>query len=167
MEGVGVVTESRTWDVGAAGAVVQDGRVLMVRATYGWGQGRWLLPGGYATHDERLDQTAVREVQEETGVTAEVVDVIALRTRYRPQGGAVFVLFRMRPLSGEPRPDGVEVDRAAYFSAAEIEAMGDDELIALSRNAALAALGGGEGLPEDEAFPLRDEAYHAYLLRRR
>jgi hypothetical protein len=71
----------------------------------------------------------------------------------------------MRPLSGEPRPDGVEVDRAAYLTVAEIEAMDEEELIALSRNAALAALSGGEGLPEDEAFPLRDEAYHAYLVR--
>lgn len=164
--GHGAMRDDKQWDVGAAGAVVQGNRVLMVRAMYGKARGRWLLPGGYANHEERLDQTAVREVWEETGVAAEVVDVIGLRTRYTERGGAVFVLFRMRPLSGEPLPDGVEVDQATYFSAAEIEALGDEEMIALSRNAALAALGGGSGLPEDVHFALRNETYNAYLVKR-
>ncbi len=157
--------QSRQWDVGAAGAVIHQGRVLMVRQTYGVGKGRWSLPGGYATHDERLDQTVVREVREETGIGAEVVDVIGVRTRYTERGGAVFVLFRMRACSGEPVPDGREVDRVAYFSAAEIEATDGDEFLALSRNAAMAALSGGEGLPEDENFPLKSEAYRAFLVK--
>jgi len=137
----------------------------MVRHTYGEKKGRWALPGGYATHDERLDQTVVREVREETGVEAEVVDVIGLRTRYTEQGGAVFVLFRMRLRGGVPVPDGMEVDRAAYFSAAEIAAMGDDELLLVSRNAVLAALNGGDGLLEDERFPERGETYRGFLLK--
>lgn len=166
VSGDGTMLDDKQWDVGAAGAVVQENQVLMVRATYGGARGRWLLPGGYASHEERLDQTAVREVWEETGVVAEVVDVIGLRTRYTERGGAVFVLFRMRPLSGEPLPDGVEVDQATYFSAAEIGALDDEEMIALARNAALAALSEGAGLPEDVRFPLRDETYNAYLVKR-
>lgn len=97
--------DERQWRVGADGAVVHQGRVLLVRHVYGDKKGRWALPGGYATHDERLDQTIVREVREETGVEAEVVDVIGLRTRYMERGGAVFVLFRLQPLSGQPLPD--------------------------------------------------------------
>jgi len=156
---------TKRWGVGAAGALVHEERVLMVRHTYGEKKGRWALPGGYATHDERLDQTVVREVREETGVEAEVVDVIGLRTRYTEQGGAVFVLFRMRLRGGVPVPDGMEVDRAAYFSAAEIAAMGDDELLLVSRNAVLAALNGGDGLLEDERFPERGETYRGFLLK--
>ncbi len=159
------MADERRWEVGATGAVVHQGRVLMVRHTYGEGKGRWILPGGHATHDERLDQTAVREVWEETGVSAEVVDVIGLRTRYTERGGAVFVLFRMRPLRGDLVPDGVEVDRVAYFSAAEIAAMGDDEVLPVSRNAVRAALNGGDGLPEDERFPGRSEMYRGFLLK--
>lgn len=159
------MADGKEWRVGAAGAVVQQGRVLMVRHTYGEKKGRWALPGGYATHDERLDQTAVREVQEETGLAAEVVDVIGLRTRYTEHGGAVFVLFRLRPLSGQPVPDGVEVDRAAWFSAAEVEAMDDAEILPVAHNAALAALNRSDGLPEDERFPERDETYRGFLLQ--
>lgn len=122
------------------------------------------MPGGYAHHDERLDQTAVREVREETGVEAKVVDLIGLRTRYTERGGAVFALFRMWALSGDPQPDGVEVDRVGWFSGAEIAAIGDERVVALSRNAVLAALEGGDGLAEDERFPMRDETYRAFLI---
>lgn len=156
--------DERQWRVGADGAVVHQGRVLLVRHVYGDKKGRWALPGGYATHAERLDQTIVREVREETGVEAEVVNVIGLRTRYTERGGAVFVLFRLRPLSGNPLPDGAEVDRVAYFSAAELAAMGD-EILAVARNAVLAALHGGDGLLEDERFPYIGETYRAFLVK--
>jgi ADP-ribose pyrophosphatase YjhB (NUDIX family) len=159
------MADEKQWRVGAAGAVVRQGRVLMVHHTYEEKKGRWALPGGYATHEERLDQTAEREVREETGVSAEVVDVIGLRTRYTGRGGAVFVLFRMHPLSGQPVPDGVEVDRTAWFSAGEVAAMTDDEILPVARNATLAALGGSDGLPEDERFPGRSETYRGFLLK--
>jgi 8-oxo-dGTP diphosphatase len=159
------MADGKEWRIGAAGAVVHQGRVLMVRHTYGEKKGRWALPGGYATHDERIDQTAVREVREETGLAAEVVDVIGLRTRYTEHGGAVFVLFRLRPLSGQPAPDGVEVDRTAWFSAADVEAMDDAKILPVAHNAALAALNEGAGLPEDKLFPERDETYRGFLLQ--
>ena len=158
------MAERKQWRVGAAGAVVRQGCVLMVRHTYGEKQGRWALPGGYATHDERLDQTAVREVREETGLDAQVVDIIGLRTQTTEHGGAVFVLFRMQPLSGQPVPDGVEVDRTAWFSAEEVAALDDAEILPVAHNAALAALKGGDGLPEDRRFPEKSETYRGFLL---
>jgi 8-oxo-dGTP diphosphatase len=159
------MADGKQWRVGAAGAVVHGGQVLMARHTYGEKKGRWALPGGYATHDERLDQTAVREVQEETGVEAQVVDVIGLRTGYTEHGGMVFLVFRMRPLSRQPMPDGVEVDRVAWFSAAEVAAMDDDEIFPIAHNAVLAALKGGSGLLEDRRFPARDETHRGFLLK--
>jgi ADP-ribose pyrophosphatase YjhB (NUDIX family) len=159
------MSDEKRWRVAAAGAVVHQDRVLMVRHTYGEKKGCWALPGGYATHDERLDKTAEREVREETGVSAQVVDVIGLRTRYTEEGGAVFVLFRMRPLSGRPAPDGVEVDRTGWFSAEEVAALADDEILPVARDATLAALGRGAGLPEDDRFPGRSETYRGFLLK--
>jgi ADP-ribose pyrophosphatase YjhB (NUDIX family) len=155
----------KQWDVGAAGAVIERGRVLFVRRTYGEGCGRWSIPGGYADHGERLDETAVREVREETGVVAEVVDVVGVRTRYTHQGGAVYVIFRMQPVWGNPVPDGVEVDRATYLTGEEIAAMDDREIQALSRHAALAALRKGPGLIEEDCPPRSGEAYRVFLLR--
>jgi 8-oxo-dGTP pyrophosphatase MutT (NUDIX family) len=162
------VPDEARWDIGAAALVVQDGRVLMVRHTYGVAKGLWVLPGGRARHDERLDQTALRELREETGIEGQIVDVAGLRTRVTERSGAVFVLFRVRPMAGQAAldqavPDGREVDRVAWFSAAEIEALPDDAVFAPARHAALAALSDRRGLREDEGFPFRDASYHAYV----
>ena len=152
------------WLVGVAGAVVDGDRVLLIRYMHGARKGLWSLPGGYASQTERLDQAVVREIEEETGVTAELVDVIGLRTRSTPQGGGVFVLFRLEPLAGELKPDGDEVDRAEYFSAEQLHAMGDDEILAIARNAGLAALSQRRGLAPDERAPGSGASYRAFLV---
>lgn len=55
-----------------AGGVVFDslGRVLVVRYL---GSGAWAFPKGHVEPGETLEQTAVREVQEETGIRASIV----------------------------------------------------------------------------------------------
>jgi NADH pyrophosphatase NudC (nudix superfamily) len=66
----------------------------------------------------------VREVAEEAGVQAEVVGVLGIRSRYNPDNGnSIYVVMLMHPISGEPTPDGKEVDRAGYFSLEEIQAL--------------------------------------------
>ncbi|HEY88886.1 MAG TPA: NUDIX domain-containing protein [Thermoflexia bacterium] len=155
--------KGKVWDVGAAGVVVHAERVLLVRHTYGGAKGRWVVPGGFARQDELLDEAAVREVWEETGVRAEVLSLIGMRTRYVPEGGAIFCFFLMRPLAGEVAPDGVEVDAARYFAAEELEAMELAEIAALSRVAAITALQGGGGLEEVPCPPLSGAAYRAFF----
>lgn len=54
--------------LGAAAAIFdEDGRILLVRHSYG--RLNWELPGGVAESGESPEQTAVREVAEETGLT--------------------------------------------------------------------------------------------------
>jgi len=156
----------KQWTVGVAAAVVQDGRVLMVRHTYGEKEARWALPGGFSQHDECLDESAVRELYEETGLVAEVVDAIGLVTRITPDGGAVFVVFRMRPVAATPPPvpDGAEVDRLNWFTAQEIAAMTKDELWYDIRNPALAALTGDTGFVEDPHYPRRTETTRGFIV---
>jgi 8-oxo-dGTP diphosphatase len=159
------MTSEKRWRVGVAGVIVREGRVLLVRHTYGEKQGRWAMPGGYTNHDERLDESVVREVREELGLETEVVDLIGLVTRYTERGGAVFVVFRLRPISGQPMPDGVEVGRIGWFSADEVVAMDDGELWPDSRNPAMAALKAGSGLFDSEGYPGRSESNRGFLLR--
>jgi ADP-ribose pyrophosphatase YjhB (NUDIX family) len=57
----------------AAGAIVARGReVLLVRRSISPGRGRWGFPAGFQDYGETLEQTAVREVREETGLTIEL-----------------------------------------------------------------------------------------------
>ncbi|GAA2409709.1 NUDIX domain-containing protein [Streptomyces pulveraceus] len=60
-------------------AFVQDGqgRVLMIQRS---DNGRWALPGGGHDVGESISDTVVREVWEETGIKAEVIDVSGIYT---------------------------------------------------------------------------------------
>ncbi len=74
---------------------------------------------------ERDDEFAVvREVEEEAGVTAQFEGVLGIRNRYDEEGGNnLYIVMLLSPLSGEPKPDMSEVDRAEYFSLEEIQAL--------------------------------------------
>jgi ADP-ribose pyrophosphatase YjhB (NUDIX family) len=112
------------YNIGVGGAVVRDGRLLLVRRASRHGRGNWQLPGGYIEPDETIEQAVVREVREETGVTAEVEGVLGVRNRYDAEiGNGLYVVLLLHPLSGDPKPDGREVDRADYFSLEEIRTL--------------------------------------------
>jgi ADP-ribose pyrophosphatase YjhB (NUDIX family) len=100
---------------------VRDGRLLMVRRASRHGRGNWQLPGGFIEPDETIEHAVVREVEEEAGVIAEVEAVLGLRSRCDPDSGnGIYVVLLLRPITGEPKPDGREVDQAGYFTLDEI-----------------------------------------------
>jgi ADP-ribose pyrophosphatase YjhB (NUDIX family) len=112
-----------TYSIGVGGIVVQEDRVLLVRRAHNPGRGRWTIPGGYVEADEFLDATVLREVFEETGIQAEVEGIVDLRQSIREFDTNVYIVFRLRPVGGEVRPDGVESDAAGYYSREEWEAL--------------------------------------------
>jgi 8-oxo-dGTP diphosphatase len=65
----------------AAGIVLNDaGDWLVVKKKYGGLQGQWSLPAGFVQRGETADEAVIREVEEETGIQAEVIGLIGLRT---------------------------------------------------------------------------------------
>lgn len=109
------------YNIGVGGAVVRDGRLLMVRRASRRGRGNWQLPGGFIEPYETIEEAVVREVQEEAGVTGRVEGVLGLRNRYDAEiGNGVYIVLLLSPISGEPKADGREVDDAAYFTLEEI-----------------------------------------------
>ncbi|MBI4527517.1 MAG: NUDIX domain-containing protein [Deltaproteobacteria bacterium] len=110
------------YNIGVGGAVVDHGRLLMVRRASRRGHGNWQLPGGYIEPEETIEQAVVREVFEEAGVKAEVDGIFAVRNRYDPDlGNGLYVVLVLHPTGNEPKPDGREVDRAEYLTLEEIE----------------------------------------------
>ena len=105
------------YNIGVGGAVVREDKLLFIRRASRHGRGNWQLPGGFIEPDETIEQAVVREVQEESGVTAEVEAVLGLRSRYDPDSGnGIYVILLLRPVSGEPKADGQETDHAEYFT---------------------------------------------------
>src|SRR5919109_2353282 len=62
---------------------------------------RWGLPKGHVEEGERIDQTAVREVREETG----------LKGRVNEKLGAIFYTYRSKTKKGEP----IRISKRGYF----------------------------------------------------
>ncbi len=112
------------YNIGVGGAVVKDGRLLMVRRASRRGRGNWQVPGGFIEPEETIECAVVREVAEEAGVTAEVRGILGVRNRYDPDSGnSMYIVLLLAPVEGEPTPDDHEVDRAEYFSLDEIQAL--------------------------------------------
>ncbi|WP_034383656.1 NUDIX hydrolase [Deinococcus sp. YIM 77859] len=85
---------------GAGGVVFDgDGQVLLVR----YRSGAWAFPKGHLEPGETLEQTAVREVREETGIRATVVRPL-FETRYTNDRGEARVIhwFVMQAAPGAP-----------------------------------------------------------------
>ena len=127
------------YNLGVGGAVVKDGRLLLVRRASRRGRGNWQIPGGFVERGETMEQAVVREVAEESGVTAEVEGVLGIRNRSDSDSdNSTYVILALRPISGEPTPDEHEVDRAGYFSLEEIDAL--EQMPPINREVARRAL---------------------------
>ncbi|NBC69534.1 NUDIX hydrolase [Paenibacillus sacheonensis] len=87
-------------------------KVLMVKNVGDAGDFRWSLPGGAVEADETLEQAAVREAKEETGLDVRVYGVVAINEcKYtKSQNHAIFYTFRAEIIGGEEtlqRPDEI------------------------------------------------------------
>lgn len=86
-----------------------DARVLLIKRTEPPATGSWSLPAGYLEFDEPPRRAAVRELEEETGVSVSVdslrlVDTVFVR---HPDGKSVVVVVYTAPRSdatGDPTP---------------------------------------------------------------
>ena len=76
--------------VGVAGAIVDGGKVLLIRRGREPMLGSWTLPGGALETGETMLEGVAREVWEETGLTVRPLELLALLDRIvRDEDGAV------------------------------------------------------------------------------
>lgn len=100
----------------AAGVVLDDdGAVLLMRRAIAPYQGSWALPAGYQEVDEDPRQTVVREVFEETGVHAEVVELLdVIFIPDDPRKPANVTVYLCRRVGGDLTPGSDAMD-AGWF----------------------------------------------------
>ncbi len=92
----------------ASAAIFRDDAVLLVKRSKPPVSGVWSLPGGHIEPGERARDAALREVMEETGVTAEILgladthDVIIRDKKGMLKAHYLLAVFYGRWLAGEP-----------------------------------------------------------------
>ncbi|MCI0695072.1 NUDIX hydrolase [candidate division KSB1 bacterium] len=96
----------------AAVILQQNRRILLVKRKFEPRIGEWSLPAGFIEWGESPEQTAIREVQEETGLNVAVRSLYGVyRGKDYPDYEILLVVYRGEILSGELRPgdDAIEV----------------------------------------------------------
>jgi ADP-ribose pyrophosphatase YjhB (NUDIX family) len=126
------------WEQSVTGVVLKDGKVLLARHTYGVGKGLFIVPGGYVEKGERPEDAVIREYKEETGVTVQPHQILAIR--FNPHDW--YIAFSATYIEGTPVSDGDENDAVVWMDIEEALAREDvpdltKKLIECARQAAL------------------------------
>lgn len=122
--------------VGVGGVVVQDGALLMVERGRPPRAGQWAIPGGKLHWGERLEEAVAREVEEETGLSVEVGELIWTGQTIGPDWHFILLDFEAT-VTGGSLSAGDDAADAAWVPLDEVEELpltsSMHELIALLR----------------------------------
>ena len=99
--------------VGVGVLVADSGHYLLIRRAAEPDKGLWTIPGGLVNVGEKVKEAAIREVKEETGLDAELDEVLALIDKI------------VRDESGRIRYHFVIVDFSAHVVGGRLEASSD------------------------------------------
>ncbi len=97
----------------AAGAIiVRDDRILLVKRAHPPKVGWWCIPAGFMEWHEHPTETAVRELEEETGLKVHLTSFFEVYSGHDdPRSNAVLLLYLADVVGGTPRAadDALEV----------------------------------------------------------
>ena len=91
--------------------------ILLVKQAYG--RRYWSLPGGVVEYGESVDQAAIREVKEETGLDVRLRRVVGIYTK--PEERSLAITFEGEVVGGELAPQN-EISECRYFSFDDLPA---------------------------------------------
>ncbi len=106
--------------VAAAVLAERDGRVVLVKRAVDPRRGAWALPAGFVEIDESPIDAAARECLEETGLVAQVDDLLGVfHGRDNPNSSVILIVYWAQITDGELKADD-DVDEVRLFAPEEI-----------------------------------------------
>ena len=106
---------STNWSQSVAGVCLKEGKVLLARHTYGSGNGKLIIPGGYVKFGEVPEETLVREYLEETGVRVKAGRLLGVRFSAKDW----YAVFAAEYVEGDARSDGDENSEVVWLDVGE------------------------------------------------
>lgn len=95
--------------------VDEEERLLLVKRNVPPKEGMWCLPGGFMELHESPEEAAIRELEEEAGISGRIESLIGVTTNPNPDYGTVLLMgFLIRNWTGVPVA-GDDADDARFF----------------------------------------------------
>jgi 8-oxo-dGTP diphosphatase len=102
--------------VPAAGVIlIENGELLWVKRRFDPRRGQWTLPAGFVEYDEHLEECAVRETREETGLDVKLTGLFnAYMAADDPRVRVALLLYTATRVGGTLEP-GDDASEARFF----------------------------------------------------
>ncbi|UCH61585.1 MAG: NUDIX hydrolase [Anaerolineales bacterium] len=118
--------------VGVAVVLLEAGKLLLGKRQ----DGGWCIPCGHVEWDETIEQAALREYLEETGLQVDLTGILAVKSNFHdPEHHTVGVWYWGRRRTGNLRPGGdlVQVDFFLLDELPDLKFPTDREVVASLR----------------------------------
>ncbi|MCP4966307.1 MAG: NUDIX hydrolase [bacterium] len=108
--------------VGAAVVVWddQDRLLLIKRAKGSTKPGLWAIPAGYVDYGEEVRAAAARELREETGLEADVGDVVWVASNFHDPAKLTVGIWFLGTVTGGRLEAGDDAEEAAFFALSNL-----------------------------------------------
>jgi 8-oxo-dGTP diphosphatase len=106
--------------------IIDDGKVVLIKRLNEPYKDHWAIPGGFVEYGEKVEDAAIREAKEETGLDIELIKLVGVYSdpNRDPRGHTVTVAFTSKITGGKLKSDSDAKD--AKFI--EIESISDMDL---------------------------------------
>ncbi len=133
--------------VGAAVVVFDDiRRILLVKRAVGATRpGLWSIPAGFVDYGEEIRAAAARELLEETGLAAEVGDVVWVAPNFHDPAKLTVGIWFQGTVTGGVLEAGDDAEEAAFFSLDDLPPMAFETDVAYLQSLGAGIDGVGDG----------------------
>lgn len=94
--------------------IINDDKVLLVKQV----DGHWGFPKGHVEENETEEETAIREVYEETNLQVEIFSDFYKKVTYSPRENVMkdVIFFLARPKNIDTKPQEAEISKVEWVS---------------------------------------------------
>ena len=109
------------------GAILKGNKILLIKRKNEPFKGKWALPGGFVEYGERVEDTVVREIYEETGLKTKIRDFIGIYSdpNRDPRGHTITVVYFLDIKGGELK-SGDDASDVKFFDLKDLPELSFD-----------------------------------------
>jgi len=109
------------------GVIIQDGEILLIKRKNEPFKDKWALPGGFVEYGEKVEDSVIREVFEETGLRTKIkqlFDVFSDPNR-DPRGHTITLVYILENIGGN-LIGGDDASEAKFFNIEDLPELAFD-----------------------------------------